>query len=106
MRVLFRSSLLCRGPWHVGCGWHWGGVGQTARLMESLKKRGVVEMAERPATVLGNGNVYRLSRRGLADALAFAGIDDNTARRHQFHKHGHSYNGEPAGNEYGGLVFS
>lgn len=47
------------GTWYPGCGWIWGTLSQTERIMKSLEKRGLVTSRERFTNQGGRKVTYR-----------------------------------------------
>ena len=53
------SSLQRHHAWYDGCGWHWGGYAKTTRILDSLVRRGLVEVKEETFTNGYTKPVYR-----------------------------------------------
>lgn len=53
------AALYQHKSWHPGCGWVWDGVARTTRILESLRKWGLVDFD-------GQRGVYLVSQPGVA----------------------------------------
>jgi len=56
------------GHWSRASGWVWTTANQTERILQSLEKRGLVTAEPGPATVFGDGTIYRATDKGRETA--------------------------------------
>ncbi len=65
--VLETLALRQGGKWHNGCGWYWGGTAATARILDTLVRRGLV--AKNPPKSSRGQPVYELTEAGVDEML-------------------------------------